>query len=125
MVNVRCIMVWLISTTLMWSSASFGVRYLCNNADPVRADDGDNGFHVSFLLCADMEKGPCDCPLCDFVCSASQFFGYQLMGTRTRSVHRVAFAADGNSVVLEVLSSPTVAKSTVMQYGVPISSSRR
>ena len=31
--------------------------YLCNNADPVRADDGDNGFHVSFLLCADMEKG--------------------------------------------------------------------
>ena len=32
---------------------------LGDDADPVGADDGDNGFHVSFLLCADMEKGPC------------------------------------------------------------------
>ena len=30
---------------------------LGDDADPVRADDGDNGFHSGFLLCSDMEKG--------------------------------------------------------------------
>ena len=58
----------------------------------------------------------------NFVCAASQSFS-SLMGTRTCSM--VSRSRMVTALSAGVLSSPTVAKSTVMQYGVPISSSRR
>src|SRR5699024_12325849 len=56
--------------------------------------------------------------------SSSQPFSWS-MGRRTCSIVSRSRTVTQLSAAMPLASSPTVSKSTVMQYGVPISSSRR